>query len=147
MTRFSAPQRSQICVSVAVKRWQSKDVRLRDAPILSQTHRRGGRFASTRNFTCSAGFRDGPGGAPHIQEMPRCRLFQGRGESCRTCSGVMPPATISSTWLTVIRIPRIVGSPPQTFLVRDTIDMHESIKNLRRTQSDFATQNVLNGRH
>jgi len=30
---------------------------------------------------------------------------------------------------------------------RDTIDMHESIKNLRRTQSDFATQNVLNGRH
>src|SRR5512134_1451531 len=29
-------------------------------------------------------------------------------------SGVMPPASISSTWLAVIRIPRIVGSPPQT---------------------------------
>src|SRR3990167_3132865 len=26
----------------------------------------------------------------------------------------MPPASISRTWLTVIRIPRIVGSPPQT---------------------------------
>src|SRR5918996_1180853 len=53
----------------------------------------------------------------------------------------MPPASISSTWLTVIRMPRIVGSPPQTsgLIVIRSICMRLFYKNLRRTQSDIET--------
>ena len=60
------------------------------------------------------------------------------GEVLQACSGVIPPASISSTWLTVIRIPRIVGSPRQTsgLIVIRSICMRPFYKNRRRTQSD-----------
>ena len=60
-------------------------------------------------------------------------------------SGVMPPASISSTWLTVIRMPRIVGSPPHTsgLIVIRSICMKLFYKNLRITQSHFSSHSPV----
>ena len=60
------------------------------------------------------------------------------GKSSRICSGVMPPASISRIWLTVIRMPRIVGCPPQTsgLTVIRSSGMALLYKNALQRQSD-----------
>jgi len=74
------------------------------------------------------------------------RVFQTRiniglfkvGEVLQDLLGVIPPASISSTRLTVIRMPRIVGSPPHTsaLIVIRSRGMQLFYKNLGITQSD-----------
>src|SRR6266496_2678060 len=77
--------------------------------------------------------------APHVQDTRRYRLFRGRQSLGGLAQASSRRQALSSTCLTVIRIPRIVGSPPHTsgLIVIRSICMCLFYKNLGRTQSDF----------